>query len=123
MDVTYALYELRDVLEKDRTVQLYNQACYEAEEDSQLQILFGEFERCKEVYTYCSDDEKKKNIQRAQQLKEKIFAKETYRNLQLCEKQVNQLRQTVAQQLFSVLDENIEIAGIRKQAGGCRCGS
>lgn len=123
MDVTYTLYELREQLENVKEMHDYNQAVRAVEADVALQILFGEFEKCKEMSVYHDDENRSKQMQRAQQLKMKIFENEHYLALREAEKRVNRLRQTIAQQLFSVIDCDFEIVGMKKNGGGCRCGS
>lgn len=123
MDVTYALYELRDGLHKTEEMKMYIEAVQNVENDVQLQILFGEFEKCKELSQYCNDEECKKHMQRAQQIKVKIFENEHYTALKKAERIINELRQTIAQQLFTVIDEQFVIDGVMKSKGGCQCGS
>lgn len=121
MDVTYKLYDLREVLNQTVEMKAYQHALTNVETDVQLQILFGEFEKCKEIHGYAEEDVRHKNMQRAQQLKEKIFKNEHYMELKQAEHVVNELRQNVAKQLFGAIDLDIKIDGIEKKAGGCRC--
>lgn len=121
MDVTYALYDLREVLDQTVEMTIYQQATANVETDVQLQILFGEFEKCKEINEYVKEDARHKNMQRAQYLKEKIFENPHYLELKQAERAVNKLRQNIAKQLFGAIDLDIKIDGIEKKAGGCKC--
>lgn len=123
MDVTYALYELRDQLDKTFEMQAYQSAQQQVESDVSLQILLGEFEKCKEIIQYCTDSERQNLMQRAQQIKIKIFENTNYLHLKETERVVNALRQTIAQQLFTSIDAHFKISGVTKHTGGCRCES
>lgn len=121
MDVTYALFELRDALLTTGEAQSYTVAKEAVENDVELQILFGEFDRLKEVGVYM-DESSKMDLQRAQQVKMRIFANANYKQLQSAEKKLNVLRMEIAKRLFSEIDPNIVVAGDFVAKGGCKCG-
>lgn len=130
MDLVYALYELREALDKSEEMLAYKKAQVDVENDLALQILLGEFEKCKENSSYLSEDEQKRNLERAQHIKIKIFDNQHFMRLKEIEKSVNQMRQNIAEKLFPIIDTDIAIEGRRKLKkentgcqGGCGCGS
>lgn len=121
MDVTCALYELRDQLNQTVEMQAYQKAQQQVEMDVSLQILFGEFEKCKEMSRYCIDEDRKNQMQRAQQIKIKIFENVNFLQLKETERVVNEMRQMLAKELFLKIDPNFKISGETKYTGGCQC--
>lgn len=116
------LYQLREVIESAQETKAYNDAKNKALNDTELQILFGELDRCNEMNERFGTHQTADNQVRMQQIKMKIFANENYQHHKQTEKELNQLRYNIAKRIFPLLDKDMYIEGLLGKGGSGKCG-